>query len=319
MLNKSLLATAIAIGLSASPVVNAALPTNSTVEQKVEIKQNVEKTSLEERVNMLELGIVGTTPEETVATFAKAVKTRNGAMQYALYTEASRVGLKKALENSHWVTGVSSPWVETYQIISQSQIQKDKMEFVVAFDLYTSFGYSGEDQAQLTLEKVNDKWYITNVAPVSEKSSIGIWKTYENIKDINIEETLNKTKTYNSSLGYQLLLSENVMNKLVIKDGTSNNEQGNPPSTDFYYKDKKQNKDVLIMTLLRLTPAQEKSSYYQEHPFLTKVGDGNKGSYYMVKPSEHPYGENENTVEGKEWAHLLDVLQERMNYMTPNN
>ena len=122
----SLLATAITIGLISSPYVSAAQINSPEVETKIQVQENKKLTSIEERLNMLELSLVSETPKEIINRFAQAVKTRNGALQYALFSSDARVGLTAEFEHSHWVTGVSSPWVETYKIVSQKEIDKKK-------------------------------------------------------------------------------------------------------------------------------------------------------------------------------------------------
>ena len=119
-------------------------------------------------------------------------------------------------------------------------------------------------------------------------------------------------QTYNSPLGYTIQLPTDIMNQLKITEGSSKIEEGNPPTTFFYYKDPKQNKEILLLSVIRLTKEQENTDYYKEHPFLKKVGSNDRGSFFYVVTSEHPYGENENSIEGKQWSYLVDVLKERL-------
>nr|WP_106783133.1 hypothetical protein [Lysinibacillus timonensis] len=310
MFRKSaLLATAISVALISSPYVNAAQLDSSAIEPKIEVREIEEVTSVEERLNMLELSIVGTTPEETISRFAEAVKTRNGALQYALFLPEARVGLTAELEHSHWVTGVSSPWVETYKIVSQKEIDKNKIEFQVQFDLYISTGFAGKDTARLTVEKVNERWYITSLGPVTEKE-VGIWNTFLSINDANLEYNLKEMQSYESTLGYTIQLPTEIMTQLKIIEGTSENEEGKPPTTFFYLKDL--NKEVLLLSIIRLSTQQENSEYYQDHPFLTKVATSDKGSFFIVVPSEHAYAENAESDEAKQWSYLVEVLKERL-------
>jgi hypothetical protein len=321
MMKKSLLiATVLGLGISTASLAGTPQPAEKAAAQVTAIEQNsIQKSIREERLEMLERSIVPKTPNATIALFAEAVKSRNGALQYALFSGESRVGLTKSMENSHWVTGVSSPWVETYKILSQKELIKHKrMEFIVEFDLATSTGKAGKDAARVTVEKIDDRWYITSLGPYNN-NSIGIWNTHESVKEQNLEQNLKKMVTYNSSLGYKIQLPKDIMEKIVIKDATCKNEKGNPPCTFFYYKDKEQKKDILLLALIRLTKEQEKSKYYQEHPFLTKVGANNKGSFYYSVPSEHPYGEKDNTAKGKEWSYLVNVLKGRIHSFTPNS
>ncbi|MFJ8236124.1 hypothetical protein ACIQ34_10295 [Ureibacillus sp. NPDC094379] len=182
----SLLASAITIGLVSSTFASASPLNSPAAEPKVEVQENEEQYSpLEERLNMLEYSLVGSAPEETVNRFGEAVKTRNGALQYALFTNEARVGLTQEFQHSHWVTGVSSPWAESYKIISQKEIDKKTKEFKITFDLYTSTGFAGKDTALLTLEEMNDRWYITSLGPATKKE-VGIWNTFLSVNVENL-------------------------------------------------------------------------------------------------------------------------------------
>ena len=150
--------------------------------QQEELK--TEKTSIQEQLAMLERGIVPTKPDKTIKLWAKAVKERNGALQYALLTEDAKKGTKKSLEQFHWATGASSPWVEEYKVVSKNEQKDESIEYVVEFSLATSTGKAGKDSARLILVKKDEQWFIQSIAPAN-KNAIGIWSTPEAIKEIN--------------------------------------------------------------------------------------------------------------------------------------
>ena len=183
MLKKTILGTALILGISTVGSIQLAKQSFENVEAS-ESQQQIQKSSLQERLELLELSVIPTTPEEAVQTFGKAVKLRNGALQFAILSDQEKAKGKKKFEESHWVTGVSSPWVKTYEILCEKELKAGtKMEYVVAFDLYTSTGKAGTDQVRLIVEKMNDQWLITKVEAAS-KDSIGIWKLYEDISII---------------------------------------------------------------------------------------------------------------------------------------
>jgi hypothetical protein len=310
MLKKSImLATTLALGITTASFASAK---PSTVTPEVVMAEELTiKSSLQEQLEMLERGIVPTTPEETISTWAKAVKNRNGALQYALLVENSKLGLKKSMEQFHWVTGVSSPWVESYKVSSKKENPDKTLDIVVEFELATSTGYAGKDEAKLTLVKINDQWFIRDLGPYNEKA-VGIWNTPESVNGINVDKNLIDVKTIQSSLGYNFQLLKKDLDKTTRKDATCKNEEGNPPCTHYYYKDTKAKKNVLILSVIRLTEKQVKSNYYQDHPFLKKLGTNGKETFYSIKPSELPYAKNLNSEQAKEWSYLRDVLDERL-------
>lgn len=133
-----------------------------------------EKSPVEEQLEMLEKGIVPTKPEETALLWAKAVKMRNGALQYALFTPKLKQKHKQALEQSHWVTGISSPWVESYKIISQKENKDKTIEVTVELALATSTGSAGKEVAKLTLVQEGEQWFIKELKS-KDGQETGIW------------------------------------------------------------------------------------------------------------------------------------------------
>lgn len=71
---------------------------------------------LEQRVNLLQLGLQPKDADTLVDVFANAVLQRNGAVQYALYCKGLRASNLAGFQQMNWVTGVSSPSVDSYSI-----------------------------------------------------------------------------------------------------------------------------------------------------------------------------------------------------------
>lgn len=303
-----LLGSVLALGFFATPDATAA---QQTANPQVLQENSAEHDLMVEQVKMLERAIVPTSPEETVQLWAKAVKNRNGALQYALFTENAKQGSKASFTHFHWVTGASSPWVETFQIKHLSENSEDgNPRYQIDFDLYTSTGKAGKDQAVVTVAKMGEQWYVQAIAPASDQA-IGIWNTPESINEQNVENSLTAMQTYESKIGYSVPLPADVMNKVKIEQATCSNEEGNPPCIHFFYQDSS-GKQALLLTIIRLSGEQEKHDYYQSHPFLHKLGEGKSGSFFWIAPSEHPYAGNEDSLQGQEWSSLLEVLKERI-------
>lgn len=309
MLKKTtILGTALALGITGVSISSSVYAQSQTNTHNIPVQQ--EKISLEERLLRLEEGIIPKNPDETVNLWAKAVKERNGALQYALFDNIVKSSAAATFEQYHWVTGASSPWVETFRVIQKRELADKSLEYVVEFDVYTSTGKAGKDQARVSLNKQGEKWLITGIGPAYD-GTLGIWNTPESINEPALEKYFEEMKTYNSKLGYDLHLPKSVMDKLKVKETTCENEEGSPSCTNVYYVDAKTKREHLLMSLIRLTKEQEKSDYYRDHPFLKKIGEDHKGSFHQVFPSEHPYGEQMNTQEGKEWSYLVELLKER--------
>ncbi|MDF2985249.1 MAG: copper amine oxidase family protein [Eubacterium sp.] len=96
--------------------------------------------------------------EESVKEYAQAVQKRNGAVQYALMSEALKAKNRAAFEELNWVTGVSSPWVTSYDIK-----KADNGKYDIVFHWATSAGNAGDSTTQLTVAQIKgtEYWEIT--------------------------------------------------------------------------------------------------------------------------------------------------------------
>ncbi len=117
------------------------------------------------RIELLETALAPKTAEAAAYDWAEAIKTRNGAWQYALMDEQLREQYLPQFEESNWVTGFSSPWVEQYTVSREAEEISD-VKFKIKFDWYTSDGYEYSNFAYLTVSKFDtgpedEKWLIT--------------------------------------------------------------------------------------------------------------------------------------------------------------
>ena len=83
---------------------------------------------------------------ELATAWAEGVKNRDGKAQYALYTTALQETLHDAYAGLNWVTGTSSPWVESYTV------ELTVSGATVTFKYATSTGPAGEYDACLEFE-----------------------------------------------------------------------------------------------------------------------------------------------------------------------
>lgn len=139
------------------------IPSTGTVkaqdEKDIKISELETKLKLyDEALNELQAG----NPEETALIYAKGVQKRNGVMQYSVMSNSLKEVFKKEMWNEYWVTGVSSPWVSDYKIIS------NKRGFIaykntIRFNWATSSGPAGSTIEELTIAKENGKWRIVRI------------------------------------------------------------------------------------------------------------------------------------------------------------
>lgn len=122
---------------------------------------------LQRQVRLLEEAIAPKTPREAVETWAKGVKERNGALQYAVLSPELKEQKRDDYENCGWVTGVSSPWIGGYHIISESKTAEDTWTYDIKYSWETSSG-RGEDSVCTVIVKQyeqngNKNWYVNQV------------------------------------------------------------------------------------------------------------------------------------------------------------
>ena len=97
--------------------------------------------------------------ENAVKMYAEAVKNRNGAIQYALYSDKLKAIKYKDFSSFYFVTGVSSPWVDSYEIT-----KIDDNQFDIEFTYITSVPTDLFKHAvKITVGENNGYWYITSL------------------------------------------------------------------------------------------------------------------------------------------------------------
>ena len=189
MLKKSaIIASVLVLGIAGAAAAGQKDKSNNQVMAKETIVNGQQAASvpslMEDRLNLLESGIIPVNPDETVNLWAKAVQMRNGALQYALFTDNVKAGTRKSFEEFHWVTGVSSPWVESFKVTKKENLPDKSIQYFVEFNMATSTGSAGKDYATVTVVEKDGQWLVNSIAPTKE-NTYGIWNTPKSIKEVN--------------------------------------------------------------------------------------------------------------------------------------
>ncbi len=105
------------------------------------------------------------TPEAAADTWVQGLMMRSAAMQYAVMDTDLRESYAQALTETapNWVTGVSSPWINAYEITAQNQTAPDTAELTLRIDTQTSTGPMPPMTATLTIVQRGDFWRITAI------------------------------------------------------------------------------------------------------------------------------------------------------------
>jgi len=111
-----------------------------------------------------EIGVCS--PEAAVEVWANGLKMRSAALQYSVMGKDLKDKYARQLEKSspNWVTGISSPWVDSFEIIRTEKLDESCYIFELRFYTKTSTGPAGEYDALLTIGQDAGFWRITNIA-----------------------------------------------------------------------------------------------------------------------------------------------------------
>ena len=105
-------------------------------------------------------------PKQVINIWVKAVKTRNGALHYAA---ASREFKEKLIaewgrpEESCWVTGNSSPWLDKYEIVYMKKLSDSEYEARLRYYWHTSAGPAEPTETVLRIIRQKDFWSVIDV------------------------------------------------------------------------------------------------------------------------------------------------------------
>lgn len=134
-------------------------------ENKVRI-YDVKKMALEGRDKLFEKFTEyynPNSPDEVVELWAKGVQERNGIFQYAALNKGLKEKFKAmAEERGSWVTGFSSPWVESYKI-TKEKVNQSTWEYKIVFKATTSAPETYTWHATLIISKEENKWRIIDI------------------------------------------------------------------------------------------------------------------------------------------------------------
>lgn len=106
------------------------------------------------------------TPTEVAKIWGSGLKTRNAALQYSVMNDELKEIYKIELEKNapNWVTGVSSPWIDSYSILSIENPSLDIYIVEILFYFSTSIGHYGSSKAFLNVSRKN---YFSKINKIS--------------------------------------------------------------------------------------------------------------------------------------------------------
>ncbi|MBC7075586.1 MAG: copper amine oxidase N-terminal domain-containing protein [Syntrophomonadaceae bacterium] len=166
---------------------------------------------LQRQVALLEEAVAANTPREAVETWARGVKERNGALQYAILSPELKEQKRDAYESCGWVTGVSSPWIRDYHIVSESKTADDTWTYDVKYSWETSSGPSGDSLCTVIVKQYeqngNKEWCVSQVL---NQDSL-VTQLQEQVREFLIRK-------YNNHYHIEKIVLSEVAQKLNLAD-----------------------------------------------------------------------------------------------------
>lgn len=105
-------------------------------------------------------------PEQAAKLWAEGQKTRNGVLQYAAACDELKAKIIKNLgkaDENLWNIGVSSPWVEKYEIKSAKKLDPAEYHITIKYYWATSSGPAGTSEEALTILPKGLDWCVQQV------------------------------------------------------------------------------------------------------------------------------------------------------------
>lgn len=116
---------------------------------------------------------------EAADSWAEAVKTRNGAWQYAVMAPGLKERSYDDLASMGWSTGTSSPWVKGCEVKELSQAGDGAVRYSVTFTWTDSTNATTETTEFITVKDTGGIWLVDSIGTLSLKGEI----TEINVRD----------------------------------------------------------------------------------------------------------------------------------------
>lgn len=256
---------------------------NETTQVASTASTPIEVNMEELRVDLLEQALAPDSAKDAINKWAEAVFTRNGAYQYAIFSESLKEKTAPYFKKHGWVTGVSSPWVEEYHLKNKKKISDTEFSYNVEFILATSTGNAGTEKVTVTIKKEEDYWFIDQVD--AEKSALVIERT-------PYHEQL--YFTYRAK-DYAFSIPQSWDKKYTVEEKDER--------LHFFYKP--ENTHIQKELLFTIEKIKEKTwdSGYEDSLYI-QLGKKKDYVYAMLPVSENQYASKPNSLEYKEFEEM---------------
>jgi len=180
------------------------------------------------RISLLESALAPKDPLSAAKTWAEGVKTRNGALQYAVMSDQLRKENYSDFVESNWSTGTSSPWIKSYDVNEICKVNSETYRYEVVFTYTDSTKSTFTDTQYVTVIKVEDNWLVSSLERYDIKGEITKVTLGRNkkVESIFVEDDKAERKGYDKAnvlIGSDTVIydgyTDQELSKRVLKKG----------------------------------------------------------------------------------------------------
>lgn len=105
-------------------------------------------------------------PEQVISIWANGEKTRNGVFHYVVACNELKARFIQEWgqpEDSYWIHGTSSPWLDRYEVAYNNKLSDFEHEVKLIFYWTTSAGPTEPSETILSIIKNGDIWCVKEV------------------------------------------------------------------------------------------------------------------------------------------------------------
>jgi len=165
-------------------------------ENTVAIQEDIKPNDL--RISLLEQALAPKDPLSAATGWAEGVKTRNGAMQYAFMSPELKKEKYEELSQNNWSTGVSSPWVDSYEIAEKAA--GDAYQYEITFTYTDSTKSTLKERQIVYLKKVDSYWFVDQVQNIDIMGTITeVFTSGEEITGVFVENPQAEKGSYDKA------------------------------------------------------------------------------------------------------------------------
>ena len=133
---------------------------------------NITGSDQSAQISNLERALAPDTSLKAVSSWAEGVKTRNGALQYAVMTPDLKKDSYEGFASMNWSTGTSSPWVKSFDVKEIGKTDENTVRYAVNFAWTDSTSEVSEDVQYVTVKNLDGTWLVDSVYFMSTKGEI---------------------------------------------------------------------------------------------------------------------------------------------------